>query len=206
MVLAVGLVLSLVASGSAFAHQDPVGADATGVTLSLTAFRNDGVTTVFSSGGSVSQCETIQYRATLSWAGFNGGGNNNAAFERGTWTITTPDGVVHDVTPVPDLPCVGGTTDDPNSAANDGRGLCNGSPASTNSALVPYTVNPAHIVAGFLPASSALVDAYAHINDADLFGVGANTPFSLPVDFCDDGAFCNGVEMCDLAAGNGVVL
>jgi len=55
-------------------------------------------------GANVSPCETIVYQATV---GFRGGAD--CAFEGGTITITTSDGVVHDVTPIGGVPKIGGT-------------------------------------------------------------------------------------------------
>ena len=191
----------VLAAPSALAHVDPPGSSATGTTISLTAYRNDGVTPVLTSGGSVTQCETIMYEATLSYAG-----GVNAAFEGGTWTITTPDGVVHDVTPAPALGCIGGTTDDP--ALPGGRGDCDPNvPSVTTAPQIPYTVSPADIDGfGNVSAQSDLVGAFAHVLPNDLGGVSATSPIALPVVFCDDGLFCNGGETCDPAATDGTIL
>ena len=189
----------VLAAPSAWAHVDPLGSSATGITISLTAYRNDGLTPVLTSGASVTQCETIMYEATLSWAG-----GSNAAFEGGTWNITTPDGVVQDVTPAPALGCIGGTTDDP--ALPGGRGDCDPTVLSVVSALIPYTVTAVDIAGGLVTAHSDLVDAFAHILPLDLGGVSATSPIALPVVFCDDGLFCNGVETCDPAATDGMIL
>src|SRR5438477_1178540 len=125
-----GLVLlMLLAPSAVWAHTDPPGATQTGVNLSITAFRSDGVTPVLP--GSVSQCgETIIYRGTLSWAG-----GANAAIQGGTLTITTPDAVPHDVTPVGGIPCLGGTFNDPNHTT----GQCFGAATAVNSNTVSYT-------------------------------------------------------------------
>ena len=195
---AVLLLISILAAPAAWAHVDPPGSNSTGIGISLTAFRSDGTTPVLP--GTLTSCETVYYRATLSWAG-----GTNAAFEGGAWSITTPDGVVHDVTPVGGVPCIGGTFDDPQSGLNGGRGLCLGAPSSINSALVPYTVDVADVVGGTVGASTNLGSAYAHISTSDQFGVGANTPFPLNVELCDDGLFCNGLETCDETGTAGVV-
>jgi len=187
-------LLTLATPPNAWAHTDPPGANSTGITITMTAFRNDGITSVLP--GTVTECETIKYRATLTWAG-----GQNASFERGLWTITTPDGVVHDVTPVGGVPCLGdpvNSTDDPNSVLNDGRGLCAGTPGTINSDLVTYTVRVIDIDGfGDVPASTALTAAFAHLGDEDTDGVAAGTPFSLPVERCTDNVFCNGLETCD---------
>src|SRR5438876_1714025 len=120
-------VMTLLAPAGVWAHTDPPGSNSIGVSLALTAFRSDGVTPVLP--GSVSQCgETIIYRGTLSWAG-----GANAAIQGGTLTITTPDAVPHDVTPVGGIPCLGGT---------DGV-ICTPGVNSINSQNVPFTVGPA---------------------------------------------------------------
>ncbi len=195
---AAGLVVGLVAMGGTqlWAHTDPGGSTATGVGISLTAFRADQVTPVLG-GPPLSECEKIFYRATLSALG-----PPNAAFEDGSWSITTPDGVVHNVTPVGGVPCIGGTTND--AALPGGRGAdCADALASLNSEMVQYVVSPADIVAGQVSATTNLAGAFAHIGANDLAGVAAMTPFALSVVFCDDGLFCNGAEICNPAAMSG---
>ncbi len=158
------------------------------MTIALTAFLADGVTPAV--GTNLTECEKVFFRATLSWAGAP-----NAAFEGGTWTLTTPDGVVNNVTPVGGIPCIGGTANDP--AAPGGRGqTCLGGPLSINSALVMYTVRPQDIVGGLVMAMTNLSGAFAHIGANDLAGVGAATPLSLAVVPCDDNLFCS-PEICD---------
>src|SRR3989442_1512252 len=86
----------LAASGQrAWAHQDPPvsatlpqGCFGAGAGISIFVFRADGVTPV--GAGTVTDCETVVYKATLN---YQGGGT--CAFEGGTWTLTTPDGTVH---------------------------------------------------------------------------------------------------------------
>ena len=175
------------------AHTDPAGSTATGITISMTAYRNDGTTPVLG-GPNPDECETLKYECTLSYAG-----GNNAAFEGGTWTLTTPDGVGHDITGT-GIPCIGGTTDDPNTVANGGRGICEGSASSLTSAQITYQVDPSDVSGGSIGASCSLTGAFAHIGTGDLSGVSASTPFTLPVTFCSDGDFCNGLELCDPAA------
>ena len=85
--LSAGLLL---VAPSVLAHTDPIGCDSTGVSLSLTVLRADGVTSV--GGGTVQVGETIKYRATLSH-----GGGSNCNYEGGDLDINTPDGANHDV-------------------------------------------------------------------------------------------------------------
>jgi hypothetical protein len=206
---AVALALAAIATAQkTWAHTDPPDATATGVGISMTAFRADGVTPVLGTFGSaVTECETIIFRATVSALGSPNAafeGDNAAGDTMTTWVIVTPDGVTHNVKPLAHLPCIGGTTDDPNSGANNGRGLCEGSPTSLNSLTVSYTVNPADVVAGKITAMTTLANAYAHLGVNDLAGVGANTPFEITVVPCATGDICTGFEVCDPAKTDGI--
>lgn len=90
----VGLALAMILALLPFsvrADQDPVGCSATGVGLSLTVYRSDGITPV--GGGDALPGETLKYASTLSHLG-----PPNCNYEQGTLTIMTPDGVVTDVT------------------------------------------------------------------------------------------------------------
>jgi hypothetical protein len=80
------------------AQSQPPGCTSTGVGLSLTAYREDGVTPI--AAETVVAGELIKYQATLSSF------PTNCYFEGGTLTIETPDGVVHDVTPPGGIPLV----------------------------------------------------------------------------------------------------
>src|SRR4030042_4678680 len=148
---------------SVLAHTNPPGSNSTGITASITLFRANAVgeppALVPVLPGSLTECETIYVQATLSWAG-----TPNAAFEGGTWTITMPNGSPFDVTPAAGIPCIGGTTNDPNSAQNGGRGICLGAPTSLTSELVQYTVSSGDIDGlGNVLFRTDLVNAYAHL-------------------------------------------
>jgi hypothetical protein len=153
------------------AHTDPPGSTGTQVNISLTAFRSDGVTPVFPMG--VDGCgETILYQATLSW-----GGAPNAAFQGGTLTIVTPDGVPHDVTPIGGIPCLGGT---------DGL-ICTPGVTSLVSQFVPYTVNfdplctpPGDVISAVV----AYTNGTAHLGANDTPGVAASTVLPAVVVCC----------------------
>ncbi|MBI4053828.1 MAG: hypothetical protein HY397_00695 [Candidatus Doudnabacteria bacterium] len=80
------------------ADNSPPGCTASGVGLSLTVFRADGITPVF---GTVAVGETIKYEATLSHLG-----GSNCNFDGGTLTITLPSGSIVDVTPLGGIPLV----------------------------------------------------------------------------------------------------
>jgi hypothetical protein len=171
-VLAAILVLAVVAvfPSSLLAHTDPPGSTTTGVSLTMTAFRSDGVTPVLP--GTVSECgETIIYRSTLAWAG-----PPAAAIQGGTLTITTPDGVPHDVTPVGGIPCLGGT---------DGV-ICTPGVNSVNSQTVSYTVGPtgACTPGTQLTASVSYTNGTAHLGANDIQGVTGSTPFPLTLECC----------------------
>ena len=88
---AFALLAGLFSVSPATADQNPPGCTASGVGLSLEAFRADGVTPI--GAGTVASGETIKYKATLSHLG-----GSNCNYELGTLTITAPDGAVTDVT------------------------------------------------------------------------------------------------------------
>jgi hypothetical protein len=94
-ILAPILVAAALLAPPTRAHSDPADSSGTGVNIQISAYRADGVTPVLTSDmgfgeGVVSECETILFQATLTWAG-----GRNAAFEGGDWTLTTPDEEVH---------------------------------------------------------------------------------------------------------------
>src|SRR6266496_3398113 len=90
-IVALALGGLLLAGSPARAHEDPAGCFETGPAIIVSVFRADGVTGVV---GSVSECETIRYRATLQKAQDL---DSICAFSGGTFKLTTPDGVVHDI-------------------------------------------------------------------------------------------------------------
>ena len=159
----------------------------------MTVYRSDGTTPVLQSGGSVTQCETLYYEATLEHL------DGQAAFESGAWEIELPNGTIVPVTPTGGIPCIGGTATDPNSGTvNDGRGECLGADTSIISDQVLYVVDINDITGlGTVDAISRLSGAYAHTGTSDLPGVSATTPIGTLVETCDDGLFCNGQETCD---------
>jgi hypothetical protein len=158
----------------------------------MTAFRADGTTPVLPN--TVTQCETIIYQATLFW-----GGGTALSFSGGTMTITTPDNVPHDATPVGGIPCIG----DPVNSANgvDPEDQCLGTPGFINSQQVSFTANVADCAATpFLDASITYEGGVAHLGDDNVPGIGGFLPLSIPVVCCaQDDNFCNGVEFCDPA-------
>ena len=154
------LVLGMIFGISpASADTDPGGCTSTGGGVSLSAFRVDGITPI-GGGGTVSDGETINYKATLFALPFP-----ICAFEGGTWTLTTPDGVVH---PLGAVPRIGGT------------GV-----ASFASGLVPYVVNHTNeSVNGtrHIDASTSYSGGIAHADAGDATaGPTLGTPNTIKV-------------------------
>src|SRR5437868_3995666 len=103
MLVTVTLGVALLATATvARAHEDPPGCFETGPAIIVSVFRANGTTGVV---GAVSECETINYRATLQKATDS---DNICAFSGGTFGLTTPDGTVHPISA--SVPCIGGTT------------------------------------------------------------------------------------------------
>src|ERR1051326_8154024 len=128
----------------AHAHQDsqnnPPGiCGGVGVGISVFPFRADGSDL---GSGTVTNCEALIFKTTVNYQG-----NGTCAFESGTFTLTTPDGVPHII--ATNVPCVGGSVNDPNSATlNNGRGLCAFAPPAfpINQPGINYTVRDQDIV------------------------------------------------------------
>jgi hypothetical protein len=176
---AAGVFAAAVLAGSpASAHEDPPGCFETGPAIIVSVFRANGTTGVV---GTVSECETINYRATLQKASSS---DTICAFSQGTFRLTTPDGVVHDINL--DVPCIGGTT---------GEG-CDPTVTQLQSNLIPYTVDPGDVVGGFVVATAVYANGVAHDTENNTAGVGANTPKSTPVTLCTDNDLCT-TDICD---------
>jgi hypothetical protein len=178
MALGVGLVMAIPAN----AHEDPPGCFETGPAIVVSIFRADGVTGVV---GNVSECETINYRATLQKANDL---DSICAFAEGTFSLTTPDGVVHTISA--NVPCIGGNT---------GLEGCLDAVNNLQSALIPYTVNPADVSGGLITATANYTGGVAHDSPDNTAGVAATTPKSTPVVFCTDNNLCT-VDVCDPTA------
>src|SRR5207253_7344236 len=108
-----------------------------------------------------------------------------------------PDGVVHDVTPIGGIPCLGRT---------DGV-ICTPGVNSINSQTVTYTVRAQDLPGGSCSAGATIAAATdysggtAHISASDSPPtVSGHTPFSLPLTCCPrDTNVCNGTEGCNPA-------
>jgi hypothetical protein len=174
----VGAVLAV--ASSARAHEDPPGCFETGPAIIVSVFRANGTTGVV---GSVSECETINYRATLQKATNT---DTICAFSGGTFKLTLPNGTVVDINL--NVPCIGGTA---------GEG-CDPAVTQIQSALIPYVVSDADIVGGFVTATAAYTGGVAHDTPGNTPGVAANTPKSTPVVECVDNNLCT-TDVCDPA-------
>lgn len=151
-VVAAGIGLAIALSMFAFAtpalaDQDPVLCSETGGGIALTVLRADGTTSV--GVGTVSDNELIKYKATLS-ANID---TAVCAYQGGAWSITTPDGIVHDVTPGGGIPKIGGA------------GL-----TSLASTLVSYTVNHANETSSKIVAQTNYGGGFSHAGVSDSTG------------------------------------
>src|SRR5687767_15126639 len=150
----------LAAAGTARAHQDPGGCFETGVSIVVSVFRADGSTGVV---GSVSECETINYRARLTKG--EELSDDICAFSEGTSSITLPNGTTHVIDA--DVPCIGG----------DGPGEgCDPTVTRLESALFPDTVQAGDISGGFIEATAQYTGGVAHDSPSNTAGVSAETP------------------------------
>ena len=189
-ILSVVAVLLLVCGArAAWAHQDPPGCNGVGVGIAIfSPFRADGVTPVGS--GSVTHCETLVFKAQQVKYQPSTTSVPTCALEGGNLILTTPDGIDHTITT--SIPCLGGTTNDPNSASNGGRGQCLGAPTSFPEILtetgVTYTVRDQDIVNGFIAVNAkypeTLGTSFNHTNSTDSVGGTATNQQPIPVISC----------------------
>ena len=171
-------LLSTATSG--LAHEDPPGCFRSGPAIVITVLQADGTTPFV---GNASECETIAYQVTLKKA-FDT--DELCAFSGGTLSLTTPDGVVHEIET--DVPCVGGTT-----------GGCDSSVDAIDSIPIIYTVRPEDVAAGLVRAVARYAGGIAHDRDENTPGVSAESPKTTPVALCDDGDACT-QNVCDPGA------
>src|SRR6266436_3374827 len=83
-------VLGALVAPPAWAHQDPPGCNGPSVGIAIFPFRADGVTPLGSN--SVTNCETLVFKAQVKYQASTTS-VPTCAFEGGTLTLTTPDGV-----------------------------------------------------------------------------------------------------------------
>src|SRR5437870_5691275 len=184
-------LLALAGAGTAWAHQDPPACSATGVAITFEVRRNDGSPIDLSE--TVTECELLTYRAMLA----KSTEGNPCAFEGGTITITTPDGVAHDVTPSGGVPCVGGTV----------AGGCGATSATSNTPNtascddgVACTTDTCDAVNGcqHTPNNAACNDGVACTTDTcDAVNGCQHSPNNGA---CDDGVACT-TDTCDAVHG-----
>lgn len=149
-------------SPTALAHEDPLGCFLTNPSIVISVFRGNGTTGVV---GSVSQCEHIFYQAKLQKASDS---DSICAFSGGTFSLTTPDGVVHLISS--NVPCIGGTT-------NEG---CASAVSSLESDKIPYIVSDSDVSGGFIEATGSYSGGLSHESLTNTPGVSATTSKSTP--------------------------
>src|SRR5881628_3373526 len=98
-------VLTLASAREGWAHQDPSGCMGSGVNAQLFVMFADGSD---ATGATFTPCESIHYQAKLCPSG--GNTCNVQGDAQTTWTITTPDGVPHDVMPPGGIPLITGSS------------------------------------------------------------------------------------------------
>jgi hypothetical protein len=160
------LVIALL-SGSARAHEDPVGCFELGVSAEVLVFRADEVTPV---SGTVTGCEQIAYRVTLRKSQDV---DSLCAFSGGTFTLTTPDGVPHVISA--NVPCIGGT-------ALEG---CDPTVKFLDSGLIDYAVTAADAATGSITTSVVYAGGVAHDSPSNTPGVFLSVPKTLAVVPCN---------------------
>jgi hypothetical protein len=179
-----GLVLASVVGTSADAQQDPPGCSSIGAAITVSVFRADGTTGVV---GSLAPCQSVRYVATLSKS-FNS--SSLCAFRGGTFTLTTPDGIVHSIST--NVPCIGGTGVAPG---------CDPAVTFIQSAQIPYTVRLADMVGGFVHARANYAGGVALDTPTGTPGVAASVPKATPAQTsCADLNLCT-VDLCDSQRG-----
>jgi hypothetical protein len=179
------VLVAVLVSAPALAQRDPAACTQTGVAIRVEVFRADGTTGVV---GSVAPCLSMNYRVTLAKALDV---SSICAFEGGTLTLRTPDGIVHTITA--NVPCIGGDGIAPG---------CSPSVDFIQSALIPYTVSPSDAVGGLLTASAMYVGGVVHDAATPTPGVSATTPRTTPLagTSCADLNRCT-IDLCDSQLG-----
>ena len=187
LLLGLGLVLGGASGG--WANQDPPGCSGTGVTLELRAFDAGGLEIPLDVA--VKECQEISYQAKIAKPA-----GSTCAFEGGTITISTPDGVPHNATPVGGVPCLGGTIFPCIPGVN-----------SIDSVAIDYVVDEADVSGGFILASVSYTAAFSHTGTPHTPGVpSAGTALPLTVELCPVDECNTGECTTDLITGAGVCI
>src|SRR5690242_1214901 len=149
-------------SPTALAHEDPPGCFQTNPSIVISVFRGDGTTSVV---GSVSLCEHIFYQTRLQKGSDS---DSICAFSGGTFSLTTPDGVVHPISS--NVPCIGGTTEEG----------CASAVKSLESDKIPYLVSASDVSGGSIEATGNYSGGVSHESLANTPGVSATASKSTP--------------------------
>jgi parallel beta-helix repeat protein len=193
---------ALLAPAAGWAHQDPVGCSSTGASLTIETFRADRRTALSVRPGAT-ECETISYRVRLA----KPPQDTVCAFEQGSLTIRTPDGIEHDLTPRgPEgqslIPCLGGGIQDPDLAAPAGG--CELSVFEFESGFVDYQVRLEDVTGGSVVASARYGGGLLHINPSNLpNSANATTAIPVRVTACPADTECRD-NFCSPELGDGV--
>ena len=137
LALALVLALTLANTNRAQADRDDSSCTLNGVGLSIGVFESDETTPVIPAS-IILDGQTIKYQATLS--DLDG---LNCAFEGGTWTLTTPDGVSHGLGTVPRI------------GGDIGVG-------SVDSSFISYVIDHSDETAGQIDSSTDYVNGEPH--------------------------------------------
>ena len=181
------LALTLVVvSSDVRAHQDPPACTGIDTSMRLVVTRNDGSPVV----GAVSECETLRYQAELEW-------DDECLIQSGTFRLVTPDGVEHVI--ANPVPCLGDAT-------VNAEGCTIGQALGIISPIIPYQASPGDIVDGNLTATAVWQNGVLHQAPGNVPGQSDMRAIVVTAALCDDGAFCNGAEVCDPQATDGIAL
>lgn len=150
-----------------------------GVGISLQIRNNAGL-----AQSSFAECETVKVSVRLSYQGCP-----DAAFEDGTVSVVTPDGVTNNITGS-GVDLIGDPTD-----PDCGTGAA----LSRTFGPVSYVVQAGDIVGGNITFAGLYRDGIAYTGPADATGTAqGDVSQGVPIVECtEDGNVCNGVTSCD---------
>src|SRR6185503_19547205 len=153
-------LLTAVVPNRVSAHTCPADATATGIGVTVTALRTNGVPI---GGGSVAPCEPIILRMSIVYFEIDPiTGGKNASFESGQMILSSSGRFNANVTPTGGVPLLGPAAE------------CQGLPFLASQPL-PYTVTQADAVAGEIPVLAAYTNGNAHLSSNNLIGVVSAT-------------------------------
>jgi hypothetical protein len=165
--LLIGIILSF--PSATRAHEEPGGCLESNAAIDIFTFRSDGVTPLI---GTIAGCEQFVYRANLQKPADQ---DAFCAFSGGTFTLTTPDGVLHTLSA--DVPCIGGNT---------GLEGCFDAINFFTGESIAYTVSPTDVHNGTITAKAVYAGGVVHDNDiADTPGLVTVVLRTTPVTGCE---------------------